>query len=94
MADKVLQKAAALADVSKLSPFEGRRVIRTGIEIPNAAGGFQKAMMIDPQAFEIGEALDVTGLGSLANKSEAITKLLAEVDVPQLLAELVNDATT
>lgn len=55
MAKNPLDLAGALADTSDLTPFEGRDVVRTGIEIPNAAGGLQAAMKVDPREFEHGE---------------------------------------
>lgn len=51
--------AAALADTSKLDPFEGVDVLAAGIEIPGAAGGLRDAMKIDPQQFHAGERLYV-----------------------------------
>lgn len=38
-----------------LSPFEDHEVVEAAIEIPNAAGGLQDAMEIDPQEFHHGE---------------------------------------
>lgn len=35
----------------KLSPFEGRPVIRAAIEIPSAAGGLREAMKFEPVEF-------------------------------------------
>lgn len=47
-----LAAAAALANVKHLSPFGGRPVTQTGLEISNAAGGLQKALAVDPREFE------------------------------------------
>lgn len=38
-----------------LKRFEGKEVLSTGIEIPNAAGGLRAALQIDPQEFHHGE---------------------------------------
>jgi hypothetical protein len=51
----VTDLATALADTSRLSPFEGQDVLGSGIEIPNAAGGLQQALKIDPQEFHHGD---------------------------------------
>jgi hypothetical protein len=44
-------KAAALADTSHLTPFEGLPVTGVGIEIPGAAGGLRDAMAVEPREF-------------------------------------------
>lgn len=51
--------AAAMADTSKLDPFEGIDVLAAGIEIPGAAGGLRDAMRIEPQQFHAAEKLYV-----------------------------------
>jgi hypothetical protein len=51
--------AAALADTSKLEPFEGVDVLGAGIEIPGAAGGLRDAMKIEPRQFHGGDRLYV-----------------------------------
>lgn len=45
--------------MSDLGTFEGKPVVATGIEIPNAAGGLNKALALDPAHFEQGEELTV-----------------------------------
>lgn len=49
--------AAALADTSKLSDFEGLSVRQVGIEIPGAAGGLRDPLRVDPQEWHKGERL-------------------------------------
>lgn len=51
--------AGALADTSKLTPFEGKSVRQVGIEIPSAAGGLRESMKIEPQEFHQGETVYV-----------------------------------
>lgn len=40
--------AAPAAEPGKLSPFEGKDVLRAAIEIPNAAGALREAMKFEP----------------------------------------------
>lgn len=47
--------AGALANTDALHPFEGKDVRRSGIEIPNAAGGLQAALKIEPREFHQGD---------------------------------------
>ena len=55
MKDKdVLDKAQAMADTSKLEPYKGHDVLRTGIKITNAGDGLSSAMAIAPQELELG----------------------------------------
>lgn len=44
-----------MSDPVVLNPFEGKQVLAAGIEIPNAAGGLQDALKIDPEEFHHGE---------------------------------------
>lgn len=39
----------------ELTPFEGKRVVSVGIEMPNAAGGLQAAMKFDPLELHHGD---------------------------------------
>lgn len=51
--------AAALADTSALSPFDGRAVIRTQIAVTNAGDGLSNALKIEPREFRHGEVVYV-----------------------------------
>lgn len=46
--------ASALADTSRLSPYQGKDVLRTSISIKGAGDGLSEAMGIDPQELAIG----------------------------------------
>ena len=46
--------ANALADTSKLSPYQGKDVLRTSIAIKGAGDGLSEAMGIDPEELAIG----------------------------------------
>lgn len=50
---------AAVIDVTVLEDFEGCAVVRSGIEIPNAAGGLRDAMEIEPRQFHHAEKVYV-----------------------------------
>lgn len=41
--------------LAELSDFEGREVVAVGVEMPNASGGLQKALDIDPEELHHGE---------------------------------------
>lgn len=51
--------ATALADTSKLEPYQGRDVLRTSIAIRNAGDGLSEAMGIDPNTLDIGSTVYV-----------------------------------
>ncbi len=51
--------ASALADVSQLTPFDGKPVVRTTISITNAGDGLSDALSIDPQEFHHGDRVFV-----------------------------------
>jgi hypothetical protein len=53
------QLTTPLEKIEKLTPFEGRPVIATAIEIPGAGGGLRDALTIDPQEFHYGETVFV-----------------------------------
>lgn len=44
-----------MSDPVVLNPFEGKQVLASAIEIPNAAGGLREAMKIDPNEFHHGD---------------------------------------
>ena len=51
--------ASAMADVSNLTPFDGKPVVRTTIAITNAGDGLSDALGIDPQEFHHGDRVYV-----------------------------------
>lgn len=80
MADKALDLAAATADTSKLSPFDGHAVVRTTISVANAGDGLSEALAIDPQEFHHGERVVVVIDGTIDLISHRPVK-----DAPNLL---------
>jgi len=54
-----MTKPVPTPDPAALDDFEGANVIRSGVEIPNAAGGLRDAMAIEPQQFHHGERVYV-----------------------------------
>lgn len=58
MADGV-EKAAALADTSKLEPFEKVDVLRTKVAVTNAGDGLSEALAIHPEALPLGQTVFV-----------------------------------
>ena len=57
-----MAKMAAVPDldaVEALSPFEGRDVVSTGVEMPGAAGGLRAALEVDPAEWHHGEVVHV-----------------------------------
>lgn len=51
--------AAALADVSALSAFDGKPVLRTAIKVTKAGDGLSEALAIDPREMHHGEIVHV-----------------------------------
>lgn len=49
--------AAAMADTSDLTPFEGRPVIRTTIKVTKAGDGLSEALSIEPEELHVGQRL-------------------------------------
>lgn len=54
-----------LEKIEKLTPFEGRPVIATAIEIPGAGGGLRDALTIDPAEYHYGETVFVVVEGKV-----------------------------
>ena len=57
--DKDLSLAAALADTSKLEPFEGRQVARSTVAIKGAGDGLSSALAVEPRAYHQGDEVYV-----------------------------------
>ncbi len=51
--------AAALADNSKLVPFEGADVLRTEVSVTNAGDGLSQALHVDPTLLALGDTVHV-----------------------------------
>lgn len=56
---KSLDAVAALADQSKLEPFDGRDVVRSTIALTNAGDVLSAAMAVDPTAYHHGQEVVV-----------------------------------
>jgi hypothetical protein len=80
MTDKALDSAAAQADTSKLSKFDGKDVVRTTISVSNAGDGLSEALAIDPQEFHHGDEVFVVIHGEIDLVSHRPLK-----DAPTLL---------
>lgn len=59
MADKSLDLAAASADTSGLTPFDGHAVVRATLSIANAGDGLSDALAIEPEEFHHGQRVVV-----------------------------------
>lgn len=53
------QLTTPLEKIEALTPFEGRPVIATAIEIPGAGGGLRDALTIDPAEYHYGDTVFV-----------------------------------
>lgn len=51
--------ATAMADTSKLSPFDGCPVVRTAIAVTKAGDGLSEALKVDPQEYHVGDKVYV-----------------------------------
>lgn len=50
----------------QLTPFEGKDVRQSGVEMPGAAGGLKAAMKVDPQEFHQGDKVWIAIEGTIA----------------------------
>lgn len=57
---------AAHADVSGLSPFDGRDVVRSTIMVTNAGDGLSAAMAVDPREYHHGQEVTLVIRGTVA----------------------------
>lgn len=80
MADKSLDLAAAKADTSSLTPFDGKAVVRAALTVANAGDGLSNALAIEPQEFHHGQRVTVVIDGEIDLISHRPLK-----DAPNLL---------